>query len=167
MLDTPPDHWRKCTTCKKLIHFGQVFWVCSVSTCTRQRTGLVFCTVTCFDIHVPILNHKNAGAIEKRAPTLKQYQEELARESAPRTQATSDSSAGAARPAVPRDPVAPDDEILVVVSKVKAYIRDRSGMNTSESVMRLLSQKIRRMADDAIGRANQDARKTVLDRDVR
>ena len=127
----------------------------------------MFCTVTCFDIHVPILNHKNAGAIEKRAPTLKQYQEELARESAPRTPSTSDSSPSASRPAVPRDAVAPEDEILVVVSKVKAYIRERYGMNTSESVMRLLSQKLRRMADDAVGRANQDARKTVLDRDVR
>lgn len=167
MSDTTPDHWRKCTTCKKTIGFGQIFWVCSVSTCTRSRTGLVFCTVTCFDIHVPILNHKNAGAIEKRAPTLKQYQEELARESAPKPAASGAPSTSAPRPAVPRDPVAAEDEILVVVSKVKAYIRERSGMNTSESVMRLLSHKIRRLADDAIGRANQDARKTVLDRDVR
>jgi hypothetical protein len=152
MSDTDLHVWRKCTTCKKPISFRQVFWVCSVSTCTRDRTGLVFCSVTCFDIHVPILNHKNAGAIEKRAPSFTP---------------TSTPSPSSSRPAVPREAPSPEDEILVVVSKVKAYIRDRSGMNTSDSVMRLLSNKLRRLADEAIGRANQDGRKTVLDRDIR
>ncbi len=167
MNDTSLEYWRKCTTCKKPIGFGQVFWVCSVSTCTRQRTGLVFCTVTCFDIHVPILNHKNAGAIEKHAPSLKQYQAELAAESQPRSPSSPSAPSGAHRPSVPRETVAPEDEILVVVSKVKAYIREHAGMNTSDSVMRLLSHKLRSLADEAIGRANQDSRKTVLDRDVR
>ena len=41
-------------------------------------------------------------------------------------------------------------EILVVVSKLKAYVRERSGMSTSDSVMELLSDRLRRLCDDAI-----------------
>ena len=57
--------------------------------------------------------------------------------------------------------------MLVVVSKVKAYIRARSGMNTSDSVMALLSERVRLWSRDAIRRATQDERKTVMDRDYR
>ncbi|OFZ52759.1 MAG: hypothetical protein A2428_03285 [Bdellovibrionales bacterium RIFOXYC1_FULL_54_43] len=60
-------------------------------------------------------------------------------------------------------------EILVVVSKVKQYIRSHSGgsqMNTSEAVMEVLSTKIRGYLDDAIRSAVQNGRKTVLDRDL-
>src|SRR3954466_12336259 len=60
--------WRKCTTCKKTIGFGQHYWICSVSTCNRVRTNLVFCDLRCFDAHVPVLNHKDAGAFERVAP---------------------------------------------------------------------------------------------------
>ena len=57
-------------------------------------------------------------------------------------------------------------EVLVVASKVKTYIRGASGgMNTSASVFGALSDKIRRMCDDAIARAKADGRKTVMDRD--
>jgi histone H3/H4 len=57
------------------------------------------------------------------------------------------------------------DEVLVVASKVKAYIRAKSGMNTSASVMDALSARVRRLADEAIARAQADGRKTVMDRD--
>jgi hypothetical protein len=53
----------------------------------------------------------------------------------------------------------------VVVSKLKAYVRDRSGMNTSDSVSELLSDRLRRMCDQAIQRAQRDGRRTVMDRD--
>ena len=56
-------------------------------------------------------------------------------------------------------------EILVVASKLKSYIRDKSGMNTSAAVMPALSEKIRRLCDQAIEMAKQDGRKTVMDRD--
>ncbi len=58
-----------------------------------------------------------------------------------------------------------EPEVLVVASKVKAYIRAKSGMNTSASVMEALSARVRRLADEAIARAQADGRKTVMDRD--
>ncbi len=57
------------------------------------------------------------------------------------------------------------NEVLVVASKVKGYIRERSGMNTSANVLEALSQKIRGLCDVAIENARNDRRKTVKDRD--
>ncbi len=56
-------------------------------------------------------------------------------------------------------------EVLVVASKVKGYIRERSGMNTAANVLDALSQKIRGLCDAAIENARNDRRKTVKDRD--
>ena len=56
-------------------------------------------------------------------------------------------------------------EILVVASKLKNYIREKSGMNTSAAVVDVLSNKLRTMCDEAIERAKSDGRKTVMDRD--
>jgi histone H3/H4 len=58
-----------------------------------------------------------------------------------------------------------EKEVLVVVSKLKNYIRTASGMNTSGSVGPLLSDIIRKLCDQAIEKAKQDGRKTVMDRD--
>ena len=57
------------------------------------------------------------------------------------------------------------DEVLVVASKVKGYIKDKGDMKTSASVLTALSDKIRQMCDQAIENARNDGRKTVLDRD--
>lgn len=57
------------------------------------------------------------------------------------------------------------DEVLVVVSKLKKYIKDASEMNTAGSVADTLSSAIRRMCDQAIANAKKDGRKTVMDRD--
>jgi histone H3/H4 len=59
-----------------------------------------------------------------------------------------------------------DKAILVVVSKLKTYIRDKSGMNTSGSVAEVLSDQVRVLADRAIENARKDGRKTVMDRDL-
>jgi histone H3/H4 len=59
-----------------------------------------------------------------------------------------------------------DRDILIVVSKMKKYIKDRSGMNCSDGVLDLLSDHVRAVCDEAIRIAAQDGRKTVLDRDV-
>jgi len=56
-------------------------------------------------------------------------------------------------------------EILVVASKVKKMIKDKSGMNTSAAVMEELSKIIERECLKAIERAGADRRKTVMDRD--
>ena len=58
-----------------------------------------------------------------------------------------------------------EKEILVVISKVKNYIRSASGMNTAASVAPALSDAIRHLCDQAIEKARTDGRKTVMDRD--
>ncbi len=57
-------------------------------------------------------------------------------------------------------------ENLVVASKVKAYIRAKSGMNTSASTIDALSEKIRHICDQAILHAQTAKRKTVMDKDI-
>lgn len=58
-----------------------------------------------------------------------------------------------------------DSEVLVVVSKLKNYIKTKSGMNTSGNAAPALSGLIRQLCDDAIARAEKDGRKTIMDRD--
>jgi hypothetical protein len=58
-----------------------------------------------------------------------------------------------------------EKDVLVVISKLKAYIRSASGMNTAGNVAPALSDIIRRLCDGAIERARSDGRKTVMDRD--
>jgi histone H3/H4 len=57
------------------------------------------------------------------------------------------------------------NEVLVVSSKVKRYIKERGDMKTSSSVLQALSDKLRAMCDAAVENAKSDGRKTVLDRD--
>jgi histone H3/H4 len=56
-------------------------------------------------------------------------------------------------------------EVLIVASKLKNYIRTKSGMNTSSAVIDVLSGRVRQLADQAIENARRDGRKTVMDRD--
>lgn len=58
-----------------------------------------------------------------------------------------------------------DNDILVVVSKVKSYIKDKAGMNTSGAVAGVLSDLVKKLCDQAIENARNDKRKTVKDRD--
>ncbi len=58
-----------------------------------------------------------------------------------------------------------DQEVLVVASKVKKYIRDSGDMKTSGTVLTALSDRLRNMCNQAIQNARSDGRKTVLDRD--
>jgi histone H3/H4 len=145
--------WRKCSSCKKPIQFGQVYWICSVSTCNRPRTNLAFCNVGCFDSHIPIFNHRDAGAFEKKAPSASEWAQIQAQEASGVTPSTTKTSQNL------------NEEILVVVSKVKQLIRDSSGMNTSDSLMPVLSDYVRKLSDQAIARANAAGRKTVMERD--
>lgn len=57
------------------------------------------------------------------------------------------------------------DEMLIVVSKLKNYVKARSGMSTSDGVAGVLSAHLRRLARKAIRHAGTDDRKTVYDRD--
>ncbi len=56
-------------------------------------------------------------------------------------------------------------EVLLVVSKLKSYIKATGGLNTSGDVAEVLSDKIRQLCDEAIARAKEDGRKTLMARD--
>lgn len=156
--------WKRCSTCKTPIGFGAPYYACSVSTCTRKATDFAFCSVGCWDAHVPIYRHRDAWAEERRAPTRAEHE---AAERAHAADAARREERAAARveptPIVQTGPI-PED-VLVVASKLKAYVRARSGMKTSDGVMPLLSERLRRLCDEAIEHAAAAGRRTVLDRD--
>ena len=92
------------------------------------------------------MNHREAWAEERKAP---QRTATSAPDRSPAATTTQD-----------------DEDILVVASKVKGYIKDTSGMNTSAGVFPVLSAHVRAHADRAIAAARQAHRQTVLDRDI-
>lgn len=163
------SEWRKCSSCKKSIGFNQTYYECSVSTCTGARTGYVFCSVSCWEVHLPGAKHRNAGAVEKKSPTLQQYQAQQQAVVNPSVEVSS----GPQRRLIPQGAAVSSnkkissmaDEVLVVVSKMKQHIRDLSEMNTSEDVNQVLSDLIRNECEKAIERARAAGRKTVMARD--
>ncbi len=171
--------WKRCSSCKSTIGFGARYWVCNVSTCNRPRTGLVFCTVSCWEAHVPVMRHRESWALEKAAPTRAEWaRAEAAAPAAASTPAPtptgsppSPRSPASSRsfPTLPPPAPAPSREtpreILIVASKLKSYVRAASGMNTSDGVLDVLSDSVRALCDEAIRSAQRDGRKTVMDRD--
>lgn len=167
--------WKRCGVCKRDVGFEGEYYECSVSTCSSGRSSSVFCSMACWEQHVPVMRHRDAWAEQKRSPTRSQWDAEQAlfgerpgpaaktpEGPAPRRFVV-DGRSKAVAAAAPAQPVA--DEVLVVASKLKNYIRARSGMNTSDSVIAELSQILREHADRAIETARADGRKTVMDRD--
>lgn len=184
------EYWRRCSTCKVQLDFGQNYWVCNVSTCNRKRTGLVFCSVSCWDSHVPMMNHRDAWAEERTAPTKEEWQAEQAGASAASSSSSSKSSDTAAtsgaessgqrrvikRPASmqmvassssAKRTTSGEVEVLVVASKVKNFIKEIADMNTGASAMQALTHIVRAACRDATDNARADGRKTVLDRDFK
>jgi hypothetical protein len=181
--------WRNCNICKKGIGFGAEYFVCSVSTCNRKRTGLIFCGLPCFEAHLPEARHRDAWAEQVRSPSRAEWEAALAAE-----KAAADAGGSAPSPAAPSaggerrhnvsataepprnvtiartaadtgDEQRAESEVLVVVSKLKKYIRDWSGMNTSDGAVPVLSEYLRELCREAIRQAGLDGRRTVLDRD--
>jgi hypothetical protein len=147
--------------------FGAEYWACNVTTCNRGRTALAFCSVSCWDAHLAVVPHRESWAVERRAPSREQWEREQTAAQAPGpspslTAATPRRILPPPSPAKP-DPVASD--VLIVMSKLKAYVRARSGMNTSDRCVDPLSEAVRELADRAIEKARSEGRKTVLDRD--
>jgi len=58
-----------------------------------------------------------------------------------------------------------DNEILIVVSKLKSYVKSSGDMNTAGNVAPRLSDIIRGLCDEAVAKAREEGRKTVMDRD--
>jgi hypothetical protein len=153
-----PGIWRHCSTCKKPIELGAKYLVCNVSTCNRKRTGLVFCSMDCWDAHLPGARHREAWAEERTAPKTPEDPD------APKKRAPTKPGRRHVVPTRRRDPSLPKD-VLVVASKLKAYVKAAGELNTSDAVMEVLSEKLRDLCDAAIERAKADGRKTLLDRD--
>ncbi|MGZ3695710.1 MAG: hypothetical protein ACXWQO_16545 [Bdellovibrionota bacterium] len=57
-------------------------------------------------------------------------------------------------------------EILVVASKIKSFVKDKGGMNTSGAVPEELSKRVAQLLEKAVENAKNDGRKTVMDRDI-
>jgi hypothetical protein len=148
--------WRRCSACKKPIAFGVTYWTCSVSTCNQSRTALAFCTVSCWDAHLPVARHREAWAEERTAPAAAPLESARAREKQRRI----------VRPADPPKAAPAESEVLIIVSRLKDYIRAKSGYNTSDRVLAPLSEIVRRICDEAIRNAQREGRRTVLDRDI-
>ncbi len=164
--------WRRCSGCKEPIALGALYYVCGVSTCNRKRTALAFCTVSCWEIHLPVARHREAWAEERTAPRTPQAAPEAAAPEA-RPGAATAKDPSPRRPLVRPSQSEPksraDDvpkEILIVASRLKDYVRARSGYKTSERALAPLSDIVRKAVDEAIRRAGEDERKTVLDRDI-
>jgi len=150
--------WRRCSACKKPIAVGAVYWACNVSTCNQKRTALAFCSVSCWEVHLPGANHREAWAVERRAPKTPESGREPAAESS--------GTRRIVRGAPARATEGPPREVLIVASRLKDYVRARAGYNTSDGVLDPLSDIVRRVVDQAIENARRDGRITVLDRDV-
>lgn len=159
--------WRNCNVCKSPIAYGATYWVCSVSTCNQKRTRLHFCTVSCWDAHLPGARHRTAWAEEETAPRGPEANRATDHSAKPPAKKPGPRAKPVAQSARPQDPdSAPAKELLIVASRLKDYIRQRSGMNTSERVLGPLSDAVREICDGAIEHARRAERQTVLDRDV-
>lgn len=154
--------WRQCSRCKKGIPFQSRYYTCSVSTCNTRVTNYVFCSMPCFDQHLPIERHKSAGAIDQKAPA----------------SAQANNSGNSGRRIIPQTPrtqlskpsnrqIAKGGEVLVIASRLKDFINQQSEFNTSAAVLDVLSDHLRHIAMQAIDNARSDGRKTVMEQDVR
>ena len=119
---------------------------------------------------MPEMRHRDAWAEQNQAPTRSEWEREQAEEAAAQARAEERAKAEATAAPAPAPAARPAElprEVLVVVSKLKAYIRSRSGMSTSDNVVDVLSAHLRGICDRAIQNAERDGRRTVLDRDLR
>ena len=164
-MTTELTTWKPCSSCKKEIGFNTKYYECSVSTCTGSRTGYVFCTVSCWERHIPGAKHRDAAAIEKKSPSHSEYV---------KSQDVTAANNGGQRRIIPTQSSGSvnvtkkeENEILVVVSKVKAYIKSQADMNVSDDIMDILSHRIRYFCDQAIKHAQADGRKTIQDKDMK
>ncbi len=152
--------WKNCSRCKKPIPFKTRYYICSVSSCNVRNTNYVFCSMPCFDQHLPIERHKSAGAIDQKSPP-----------------SPSDQAGSQARRIIPtakaqlskpsNKQISQGGEILVIASRFKDFISTQSEFNTSAAVMDRLSDHLRHIAMQAIDNARSDGRKTVMEQDVR
>ena len=54
-----------CSMCKTRLPVEQHFR-CSVSACNAGRVKLLFCSVSCFERHIPTARHRKAAPVAER-----------------------------------------------------------------------------------------------------
>ena len=145
------SYWRKCGTCKKEIEWGQIYQKCSVSSCRKYA----YCSVDCWSVHDSVMGHISAYAEEEKAPIGPDC-------SKPRRRIVMAPLNSESR-IIPAGEF--EIEVLIVASKLKKYVKDKHGLSTSGNVMDRLSELVRDLVDDAVIRARQEGRKTLMDRD--
>lgn len=120
----------------------------------------MFCSVGCFEVHLPTARHKDAAAIENKAPTTAAPAQAASGGREPtRKIISSPTPPGAAgKTSAPR-------EVLIIASRLKEFVQARAEMNTSGTVVDVLSDYVRIICDRAIDNARADGRKTLMDRD--
>ena len=153
-METVQSYWKKCGPCKKEIYPGMNYCRCSISACSSHA----FCSQSCFAIHSEMMRHRDAFPDEAVAPPLTSPEElrrkvETAAPSAPSAPITKSAAASE------------DTDILIVMSKLKHFVRQHSGLNTSTGVAEALSNLVRQHCRLAIEKAQQAGRKTLMDRD--
>ena len=57
-------------------------------------------------------------------------------------------------------------QVLVVTSKVKKFIKENSGCNTSAETVDVLSKAVEMLCKKGVESAKSDGRKTVMARDI-
>ena len=153
------SYWRKCIVCKNEINFSTKYYKCSVSSCDKKRAPAQFCTVDCWDVHRSIMSHKSAGADEYQSPSKAEL---IASESNGSKVRIIKPESSTSKSALSE---ANTEDVLIVVSKLKTYVKSRSDLSTAADVMPELSKIIRSECDKAIERARADGRKTLMARD--
>jgi hypothetical protein len=53
-----------CSFCKAPIPLGARYYRCSITTCNSGRMKLRFCSLACWDGHLPTARHRDAAALE-------------------------------------------------------------------------------------------------------
>ena len=172
MENKKQNFWKKCSTCKKELPFSTMYYRCSVSTCQHKRKGFYFCSVPCWSGHLGYANHRQAWAEEVTSPSQSAFETEvnsnttiLKKEAevdrVPRRRVVEDSDA-----VIRKESSNIKTDTLVVVSKVKALIKEQSGFSTSQCCIDALTKKVVDEALKAIVKAENAERKTVMGRDV-
>jgi len=108
-----------------------------------------------------MMRHRDAWAEPVKAPSREQFMTELAEEEKAiqmSEEADKRRIVGLSDDGLPKD-------VLIVVSKLKAYVKARSEMSTSDGAIEVLSAHLRKLCDRAIRHAGTAGRKTVMDRD--
>ena len=165
--------WKRCSTCKKEIPFGGKYYVCSVSTCRHPRTGFYFCSAPCWDGHLGFARHRDAWAEDAVAPTKEAYLAEIGKVTevdaarAPRRQVIKEPPPVVSAALKPAAAGALQFDTLVVVSKVKELIRNRSTFSTSQCCIDALSKRGADECLTGIESAKAAGRKTVMGRDIK